>query len=897
MSKYRFNSLLLLIAVVFSTKAFAQVHITENDTSLCFPQPFTLHATVDSGQTAVGLVIADDTYSDIIPLDFPFTFYGNTYNDMYLSTNAYIKFGGDGGYSPWVITQTDPFPTGTQSAGGGEMTNVIMGPWHDTYPGVGNSTQVDAMDYKTVGTAPNRIFVFSFCEVPMFSCTDLDFSGQILLFETTNIIEVHLNHKDVCETWNPTVDGGQAVLGLQDSTGQYATIVYNVDTQWYAENEAWRFTPTSDTSYAVDTILYGPIPIYSGGGVHWTDNGQPIGNGLSINIDTLSSGIHQIIAEVHGCYVSSAYDTITIVVGAPAIPDHTDVPCEQAANGSISITINNTAPYTAVWTDTGGNVLSDTTFVGSMTVTGLSAGDYSLLITDTAGCASTIDYTIDVVPNAAILDYDQQNVPCAAATNGSATVQLAAGSVFSVQWTDFDNNVVQMDTAVTDESTLASVGAGNYSVLVTDEYGCTSTHDFSIAIVPQPLSVNANIVDVACPESTKGSVTITLPNSNQYHALWTNEANGDTLDENDFTVTNALNNISFGNYNVLLTDANGCTFDFSYEVEAGTYTVDFTQDADTLCAGGIVDFSAVTNEDVTTYAWTFGDGEFAGLPNVTHQYDGSGNFTAQLTISNPTLGCTATASHPVFVRAVIDVSFTSTAPACVGVPVYFTDLSTASPASWEWNFGGQGNAADQNPQFAFNAPGTYTVSLHAVDAYCGEGDTSATITVNPFPTVDLEPDTSSICAGQSVSFDAGNPDDTYIWNNGAITQTIAPTFETSTWVSVAVSHLGCTISDSVYVNVACYLQMPNAFSPNGDGANDFFRPVGQNIITYELYVYNRWGQQVYGKTNVKPGASNEGWDGKINGVDAEIGSYSYFVKGTLLNSFVEEKSGNVILLR
>ncbi|HZG00495.1 MAG TPA: hypothetical protein VEY71_05805, partial [Chitinophagales bacterium] len=188
----------------FATTAQAQIDIFENDTSYCLPQPITFHAAVDSGQTAAGLVIADDTYSNLIDLDFPFVFYGDTFTECVLSTNAYITFDLSEAttdpfspvYSPWPISATNPFPTATQG-----ITNVIMGPWHDTYPGVGVGL-VDAMNYKTVGVAPNRVFVFSFCEVPMFSCTSLFFTGQILLYEGSNNIEVHLAHKIVCPGWN-----------------------------------------------------------------------------------------------------------------------------------------------------------------------------------------------------------------------------------------------------------------------------------------------------------------------------------------------------------------------------------------------------------------------------------------------------------------------------------------------------------------------------------------------------------------------------------------------------------------------------------------------------------------------------------------------------------------------
>jgi len=876
--------------------AFAQVHIVENDTALCVPQPLTLHATVDSGQVATGLVIADDTYSDVIPLAFPFTFYGHTYNQMRLSTNAYIKFGPTDTYSPYQIDGSDPFPTATQgtSEATSPITNVIMGPWQDTYPGAfgAPASFADAMDYKTVGTAPNRIFVFSFCEVPMFSCTSLNFSGQILLFETSNIIEVHLNHKSVCASWIT----GQAVLGVQDSTGQYATIVpgHNVGTQWTAENKAWRFTATSDTSYAWDTIPYAPIPIYSGGGVRWYDNGTLLGSGVTMPTN-LPTGIHQIVAEVHGCYVSSSYDTIQIIVGAPAVQSHTDVPCAAAANGTASVHLANNFPYSVVWSDSSGAVIGQGNVTGGDTITGLHAGTYTLLLTDTAGCVSTLDYTINIVPNAAILNIGQQNVPCATATNGFAAVQLSNATPYVSVWTNYNDSILQQGT-VSGADTLFNIGAGNYNVSVADTFGCVSDTAYTIAIVPVPVQPTVSAPNVDCPESHRGYVAIHLTNGGTFHSAWT-DTSGTVVGQHMFAGNDTLHNQGPGDYFLTLTDDAGCTYNFSYNIGADTYVVDFTQDKDTICAGGSVSFTPVTNETVTLYTWTYGDTFTSNDVNAAHIFHDPGTFSVNLTIVDSVAGCTASVSHPVYAREIIKAAFIPSAPVCAGAPVYFSDISSAHPAQWNWDFAGQATSTDQNPNFTFSTPGTYTVALQVVDSFCGVDSRDTTVLVNPFPVVNLQPDSSVICKGQSVSFDAGNAGDIFVWNNGATTQTVSPTFDEDADVRVTVSHLGCEATDSAFVDVACDMQMPNAFTPNGDNNNDYFRPYGHNILNYQLEVYDRWGHLAYSTNNTHPGSAGEGWNGKINGKDAEIGVYSYTVHGVLLTNLVVDQTGNVTLLR
>jgi gliding motility-associated-like protein len=89
------------------------------------------------------------------------------------------------------------------------------------------------------------------------------------------------------------------------------------------------------------------------------------------------------------------------------------------------------------------------------------------------------------------------------------------------------------------------------------------------------------------------------------------------------------------------------------------------------------------------------------------------------------------------------------------------------------------------------------------------------------------------------------------------------------------------------------LLVPTAFSPNGDGVNERFRALNQNIDRYNLQVYNRWGEKVF-ETNV-PG---DGWDGVFKGVQQELGVYvwtcQYQLKGQTKLNLVK---GNVTLMR
>lgn len=207
------------------------------------PDPFT--------GNLISLPIDDRFTSSYIPIGFPFCFDGIQFTQLLVSSNCYVIFdpiscatnlpdgnAAPNGYSNW--NSDSPIPNTTNSP-----RNVILFPWHDTDPSKGGSIY-----YQTLGTAPNRRFVLSFVDVPMYgsSCSNYTFTGQLKLFETTNNIEVHLQRKEACTGWND----GMAILGIHNYNGTLARFPagYNY-TVWNATNQAWRFTCNCPTCVAL----------------------------------------------------------------------------------------------------------------------------------------------------------------------------------------------------------------------------------------------------------------------------------------------------------------------------------------------------------------------------------------------------------------------------------------------------------------------------------------------------------------------------------------------------------------------------------------------------------------------------------------------------------------------
>ncbi len=182
-------------------------------------------------------VNVDDKWSPIVNLPFNFCFYGNNYNKCLIGSNGVITFdttnNTPGGYSTWSFNTDLPSTS--------LFKNTIFGVYHDIDPGVGGEIGWELITLNT----GCRALVASWNNIPMFSstCNSILYTGMIVLYENTNVIDVFIKEKNVCETWN----SGNAIIGIQNSTGSAAVVAPNrngLSANWTVSNEAWRFTPS-----------------------------------------------------------------------------------------------------------------------------------------------------------------------------------------------------------------------------------------------------------------------------------------------------------------------------------------------------------------------------------------------------------------------------------------------------------------------------------------------------------------------------------------------------------------------------------------------------------------------------------------------------------------------------
>ncbi|MDR6968351.1 hypothetical protein J2X31_002368, partial [Flavobacterium arsenatis] len=209
-------------------------------------------------------VTGDDTWSPIFNLPFKFCFYGETYDKVLVGPNGLITFttngsypnGSPGGGTGYVlgtpIPNTGPNPPKNAIYGVGQDTDLrIFG------NGGGQITNplIQNVNYYVGGVEPNRFFVANFNRLPLYdinSCPgslgatvneDVNLqTSQIVIYETTNIIDVQVRKRTACTNFN----GGHGVIGIQNATGTAAVTPPGRNMgSWSASNEAWRFIPAS----------------------------------------------------------------------------------------------------------------------------------------------------------------------------------------------------------------------------------------------------------------------------------------------------------------------------------------------------------------------------------------------------------------------------------------------------------------------------------------------------------------------------------------------------------------------------------------------------------------------------------------------------------------------------
>jgi len=323
-----------------------------------------------------------------------------------------------------------------------------------------------------------------------------------------------------------------------------------------------------------------------------------------------------------------------------------------------------------------------------------------------------------------------------------------------------------------------------------------------------------------------------------------------------------------------------------------------------------------TSPLILTYNWDLLDGNNVPLthstdPVLNHTFSDTGTYTIRLYI-NEGGQCSDSASTTVKVYPGLNAGF-NISGTCFSKAITFSDISTTAYGalnSWNWNFGE--NTATDDISFTRNAAYTYpqsgpkTVQLIVTNTV-GCRDTAIQTVTAPEDVRAFAGRDTNIVAGQPLQLQASGGT-RYLWSpaTGLSAADIADpvaSFPASgseksyTYKVTVFNDVGCM--DSAFVRVNVFQSMPDifvpsAFTPNGDGLNDFFQPVAAGIRQIDAFrVYNRWGQLVY-----SAGATHSrGWDGSVNGSPQPTGTFVWLLKAVDYTGRPIMKKGTVILIR
>lgn len=485
-------------------------------------------------------------------------------------------------------------------------------------------------------------------------------------------------------------------------------------------------------------------------GIEWSGGtGVFYPNNTSLVVDyhpgagELSAGIIPIqVASVNNTGCPEVVDSTQIIfnpVVESVLIQTQDVSCSGMANGTVHVIMTGaTGPYSFAF-DGGA-------FSSSNQASNLAPGSHTVSILNALDCDTLVSFVINEPLPVTVSELNHTNVSCFGGSDGSATVQTSGGyGTYTYSWNT---------TPVQNTETAPGLPAGSYTLTVSDQNGCTA----NLVVVinqPQPLSANLAVTQPNCFGSADGSIQATTSGGTApYQYSWNTGVNGALL-----------SGIPSGNYGVIITDVNGCTFTQNTSVTQPTQLVISVSQDTIICPGSPAILQATVSGG--TGAYTFG-------------WSPQGGNSAQITVSpviQTTYTCQVTDANGCLISAMTTISMITLNPAdiyatisdsiiCLGEGIMINGAYTGSDQtvvlSWTHCL-----ACPISENLTPASTTTYTLS--AVNQCNQEITADVTVTVMPLPLVELNPDLGSYCQGEYFSVSNSGTNDplwNYTWDFG-----------------------------------------------------------------------------------------------------------------------------------
>lgn len=567
----------------------------------------------------------------------------------------------------------------------------------------------------------------------------------------------------------------------------------------------------------------------------------------------------------------------------------TDVSCANGSNGTLLF-----SPAIPGLTYQWQGMPSQT---GPM-LTGVSAGNYTVQVTDQLGCIESFTGTVMEPSQMTIVDQNTQPPSCNGSSDGQAWVLVEGGiPPFTYQW----NSGSVSNPAI-------GLMAGTHTVTVLDSQGCVLQHPM-VLIDPPALSLSAYVPDTVCVNVPVPLNAIAAGGTGAHQIQWAGIGSGPSV-----TYSFPASQVVM----VSVTDANNCPGPI---LELPVSVLDL-QNADlntygdtTVCPGG----SSYVGAELDNYPGDYsiiwpqlgntGNGPFLVPINsnmtlnviVTDQCAQSINSTVQLQVETP-----PSITLPTMIGQ-----------GCTPLTVQFPNNLTNQPVSYSWQLGNGSSSNQPAPQVVYSSPGSYTISLTVTTPLgcTATAQNTGQVIAHASPSVSLTADPWITNIENSTVNFTGETTGNIIYNywnfgDGGTSNLIDPSHTYTELGSYQVSLMvqdanGCVnVAEGLVEITPIYdIVVPNVFTPDlaggGSGhynpwdlSNDVFYPFVNYVEDYRMRIFNRWGELIFESNDLK-----RGWDGYYRDQLSPQDVYVYQLWVRFVDGMEKHQLGDIMLMR